>query len=1206
MNIKSYRWILVISALMSVFLMGGCDIRRNDKKTDDAGEQAAVDSSEIIRSRAVLRSRTLGLAYLEENKLEEAEAEFKKLIELAPAEALGYANLGIVYMRMGKYKEAEEQLKIAIEINPDDPDIRFNLAKVYDLSDQEDASRKELEKSMEIAPDHVQTLYGLAESYQNQSDTYSISQWEKYLRKIVETTPTNLVARLYLIEVLIRNGDADQALKNLEEIQRISPAFPDEAEDYYRTAVDNLHSGRLTEALTSVRIFHNLLKLTNSYQTDIQQLKGTSASRVGTPVISFSESKPAFLMEGESLLDAMRFTDVTASAGLNILAALKAYKDGNNYQTIHLAAGDMDRDGDVDIYASGYNSIEKKYSHHLLRNSMGRFQDISASAGIQHQGVEYEAIFADYDNDGFLDIYITMEGANLLYANINEGLFREVAVKTGVDDKDAGNRILFFDIDQEGDLDLILGNQHSTKVYRNNGDKTFSDVTRSVAFGDDRIGCRDINFGDFDDDGDVDLLIVRENGVSQLYINLRDGNFMDMTEKSGISDPGVSYKAESGDYNNDGFLDFFILMENKTCQLYRNNGAGSFSVDPESEKLITGLGGMYARDALFFDFDNDGFLDLVVVGEPQTEEGKGIVLFHNKGNGTYEDVSSLLPDGIFAGSQVEVLDYNEDGDMDILISGTDGGIYLFRNDGGNANHHLKIQLVGIRTGSGKNNYFGIGAKVELRAGELYQMKTVTQPNVHFGLGSQDKVDVVRILWTNGVPQNIFSPGSDQDLIEEQELKGSCPFLYTWNGKKYEFQKDMMWRSALGMPLGIMGGDNLYASASASIEYLKIPSESLKVHDGKYSLQITSELWETIYFDKLRLIAIDHPDSMDIYVDESLRNPSLPEETLYYVYNKKNPFLVSDGSGADLRSLVSQKDNRYISNLKSEKYQGITEMHELIIEFGGIEETENLFLFLNGWIFPTDASINVAISQSGKWNAVPPYLQVVNEKGNWETVVENIGFPTGKDKTVIVNLTGKVRMDDPRVRICTNMEIYWDYIFYSAVQENGSGDFPTLSPCSADLHFRGFSAKYRKGGRYGPHWFEYEEVSRGPRWRDLSGYYTRYGEVLTLLEEADNMYVIMNAGDEITIEFDAGKLPELPQRWVRDFLVCSVGWVKDGDMNTAHGNTVEPLPYHGMCSYPYSNKDRYPETGELRSYFKKYNTRKVTNEEFRTDIRKEKE
>jgi hypothetical protein len=483
------------------------------------------------------------------------------------------------------------------------------------------------------------------------------------------------------------------------------------------------------------------------------------------------------------------------------------------------------------------------------------------------------------------------------------------------------------------------------------------------------------------------------------------------------------------------------------------------------------------------------------------------------------------------------------------------------------------------------------------------MKTVTEPNIHFGLGNREKVDVVRILWTNGVPQNIFSPGSDQDLIEEQELKGSCPFLYVWDGEKFEFHKDIMWRSALGMPMGIMGGNKTYAFPDASEEYLKIPGEALQLKDHKFQMQITAELWETIYFDHLNILAIDHPTEVDVFVNEGFSGPPFKGLNIFQVIDKKVPVSITDGYGMDQRPLVTKKDNKYITNFKREKFQGLTEMHDLIIDFGQIDRQKDLNLFLNGWIFPTDASINVALSQNTSYQVKSPFLQALNPEGEWITIIEDIGFPSGKDKTLVVNLTDKLPdPSNPRIRIRTNMEIYWDYIFYSNESINVGMVSNSMKIAEADLHYRGFSATYRKGGRYGPFWFDYSRVTKKPKWRDLEGNYTKYGDIKSLLEEAESHYVVMNAGDELSLSFNARDLPDMPPGWKRDYIIYSVGWVKDGDLNTAKGNQAGPYPYHGMVSYPYSKESTNLLSDDFLEYFNAYNTREVGNEAFRNEIR----
>jgi hypothetical protein len=176
-----------------------------------------------------------------------------------------------------------------------------------------------------------------------------------------------------------------------------------------------------------------------------------------------------------------------------------------------------------------------------------------------------------------------------------------------------------------------------------------------------------------------------------------------------------------------------------------------------------------------------------------------------------------------------------------------------------------------------------------------------------------------------------------------------------------------------------------------------------------------------------------------------------------------------------------------------------------------------------------------------------------------------------------------------------MQIYWDQAFVARVLPSSPVKITSLAPVSADLHFRGFSRMYRKGGRYGPYWFEYGDVSKESPWRPIEGAFTRFGDVRTLLGEPDDMYVIMGPGDEATIEFDASSAGSLPPGWKRDFLLYTDGWIKDSDLNTAFGTTVEPLPYHGARSYPFSADDAYPTSAAHQRYLREYNTRVVRRE-----------
>jgi hypothetical protein len=520
-------------------------------------------------------------------------------------------------------------------------------------------------------------------------------------------------------------------------------------------------------------------------------------------------------------------------------------------------------------------------------------------------------------------------------------------------------------------------------------------------------------------------------------------------------------------------------------------------------------------------------------------------------------------------------------------------VHLLRNDGGNSNLALQVQLVGLRTGSGKNNTFGIGSRVEVRAGEIYQTQVVTGRVSHFGLGPHLKADVLRVQWTNGVPQTIYFPGTDADVLELEQLKGSCAFLYTWDGKQFRFVTDVMWRSALGMPLGIMGngsGAAAYAPAGASQEYLRIPGDALQPRNGRYVLQLTEELWETAFLDEVRLLAVDHPDSVDIFVDERFVPPAPVQLRIIPAAGARAPVSAIDERGRDVLAALREHDFVYVSDFTPTKYQGLVEPHDLVLDLGAAAGRAGTVLFLRGWIYPTDASINVALSQNSKLEAVMPALEVRNARGEWETAIANIGFPSGKDKTIVVDLAGRFPTRDHRVRIRTNMQIYWDQAFIATDASTSSVRTTPLRVASANLHFRGFSRMYRRGGSDGPHWFAHDDVSTSSPWRTIEGAFTRFGDVSPLLESADDMFAVMAPGDEATVEFDAASAPAVPPGWRRTFLLYSDGWIKDADLNTAFGNTVAPLPYHAIKTYPYAPGDSYPADAAHTRYLREFNTR----------------
>jgi Tfp pilus assembly protein PilF len=1147
-------------------------------------------------------TRMLGLSYLQRNQLAEAEVEFKKLTTLAPDDPAGYADLGLTYLQGGRYEDAEKQLKRARDLDKANPEIGLAMARLYSLTSRDSEARTLLEELRRDSTTNAHVLYALAELEAQHTDAAAMARYEARLRDVLAAAPANLVARLKLADVLARRGQADSAVRHLEEARRIPPELPVEVRTQLDNAIQALRAGDPASSRAALDRFLRLAEVTSPYQASLDAVKWTEGPIAGRPVLTFAPKSFVSLsgVREKATVDLAKFTDATSEAGFENLerAPSTGVSSGTGERPTALAAGDIDGDGTDDVFVSSWSPAQGKSVARLYRVQNGFFRDATERAKLSLPPGAAYATFADFDNDGWLDLFaIGGDGRGYLFRNNGNATFADVTAKAGIADVKGARKVLFADLDHDGDLDLLGIGAGQRVVYRNNLDGTFTDATASFGLG--GAGGRDAGFADFDGDGRIDVFLANAQGSDALFRNGGSDaqRFSDVAAANGLTTTGGSGATAVGDYNNDGRFDLFVAnVSGAAGTLWLNTGQGTFTRDGRSRVALPALRSTTGSAAMFLDYDNDGWLDLIVSGVrpasgPSTPN---VVLFRNDGTGAFLDRSTVIPPAVRAAgaAAIVVADVDADGDEDLLLIDGAGAPRLLRNDLGNSNLALNVELKALRTGSGKNNAFGIGARLELRAGTIYQTRVATSRITHFGLGPHLKADVLRVEWPNGVPQTIYFPGGDQDVVEQEMLKGSCAFAYTWDGTRFRFVTDAMWRSALGMPLGLMGGSSAFAPAGASQEYLRIPGDALAPRNGRYVLQLTEELWETAYADEVKLVAVDHPDSVDVFVDERFVPPGPVRLRIFQVAKKQRPASAIDERGHDVLPALRASDDVYVSNLTPTKYQGVVEPHDLVMDLGPDAGRPDTYLFLRGWIYPTDASINVALSQQSAIKPASPSLEVRDAKGQWRTVYADIGFPSGKDKTVIVDLAGKFPTPDHRVRIRTTMQIYWDEAFVARDHSSGTARTTTLEPVKADLHARGFSRMYRKGGRYGPYWFDYDNVAKETPWRPIEGAFTRFGDVLPLLKSPDDMYVIMGPGDETTIEFDASSATLLPPGWKRDFLLYTDGWIKDSDLNTAHGTTVAPLPFHGVQAYPYRRGESYPTDSARQRYLREYNTRIV--------------
>ena len=1133
------------------------------------GNAQEMNSSQIIEE--AIRHQNLGLSYLEESQPSKAVEAFTALIELLPDEAIGYGNLAVAHLRLQQADAAEEWVKRGIAVAPLDSQLHFIFSEVYQVRGESELAVEAMKEAVRLAPDELEFRYKLVRHYLAQrNDSEAQQEAVRHLQELHARSPVNVVVLLKLTQGLLAQEQLEAAESLCQELMLLLGDTDPEKLKYLTQGITALQQGDLKIATRNLRIFENVHRASPRYQQGIGELV---TNILGHPIETFSPGFKARIVAKQSPSIEVEFVDVTEQLGFsNVNSPIET--------PIDVFLVDQNNDGNLDLYTIANGMM-------LYRGTGAQFDPIGAFVAEQVSPPSIPAV-ADLNKDGTQDLLLLTAGAQIIYLETDStGRYELSFIGELEPGAERPREILPVDFDHDGDLDLFgLG----TTMYRNNGDGTSADIGEQTFVVTD-TGSASTAQGipiealsaDFDDDGDIDIFAIHKEIGCTLYNNLRQGRLRAVSDETGIPQNARYIAAAAGDYDNDGDIDLFLATAVR-IYLYRNRGDGSFVEAPSSEASVQDLPAAFLRNV---DYDNDGFVDLWVGG------GQGMFLFRNDGTGTFMEpyplIASVTPMGdpiLHTGIAGAVGDYDNDGDLDLFFINTEGQLRALQNEGGNQNNWIQVQLEGITAGNNKVNRDGIGSKLEVKVGDLYQLRYVSGQVTHFGLGAFDTADVVRVVWTNGVPQNVVKPQAKQRILEKQVLKGSCPFLYVYDGEGYRFVTDLLWRAPLGLVTS-MG----FVAPDETKDFVKISGTQIQPKSGKYSIQITEELWETAYFDLVKLIAVDHPIGTEIFVNEQYTPPPFAEFKVYGVGEKRFPKSAVDHRGNDVSDALKAFDYRYAVEHAPGAYQGVVEPHAIVLDLGDVPNDAPLRLFLGGWIFPTDTSINVALFQNPAINPSFPSVAVKDKTGQWKTVIDMVGIPAGKNKTITIDLTGIFLSDDRRVRIETDMQIYWDTAFFTVGTQDVPIEMTTLNPDSADLHYRGFSEMYRPNP-HAPHLFDYQKVTKAAQWRDLAGFYTRYGDVNPLLQEVDDMYVILNAGDEITVEFDASRLPTLKEGWVRDFILYSDGWDKDGDINTLTSQTVEPLPFHGMSAYPYPDNEHYPDDEIHRQYQRKYNTRRV--------------
>jgi tetratricopeptide (TPR) repeat protein len=779
---------------------------------------------------------------------------------------------------------------------------------------------------------------------------------------------------------------------------------------------------------------------------------------------------------------------------------------------------------------------------------------------------------------------VVIVAAGRLFVSTAEAWEASAELKAAGQSKSA-SAVLAADIDHDGDVDLVV------------------DAFREVLLSDGAGGFKPVNYlaekdaaqlGGFG--GPVVAVDTVQRNAIDFFVHGADGRRLVIDQLGGRhalheakASSSIVRLVQPADFDNDGAIDLVGAAADRLAIDYHDGG---YRFQPADVGVVPQLATFSVGD-----FDNDGWKDIIswsTAGE--------IRWWRNRGARQFEELPTRLSLDDAPRASLP-LDMDGDGRLDVVTLLASGAAAVLWNESEGTGQAMRLNLTGLRSAPSS-----LHTSVEIRRGTFYEKYVSEGRTLHLPLGREPYAEVVRISWPNGFVESKLKVDAGQrwSFAESERVSGSCPSVFAWDGAAFRFVTDAFISGPMGVPMGRDG----YFPVDHD-EYLKIPGELLQAEHGRLRIAITEELREAVFLDRVRLLAVDHPRGTEMYPNEYLLAGDFPEFKLHVSDSAQAPRHAIDHRGHDITDFIREVDRRYPHGFRRLQYEGLAEENAVVFDLPPTAaRSPHLRLFLTGWFHYFESTSLVAASQRSDLQLLWPRIEAQDKDGAWREVA-TIGIPSGKDKTVVVDLAGRLTPDTRRLRIRTNLALYWDRIAIDEQPAPGDVSVQAMQVQSARLRFKGFSSfePRRTADSAGslvpvadthdadlsmpqPERFVYNTYRFAAPWNPLRGNYTRYGAVDDLLHDADSLMTVFGSGDELLLEFDASDLLGPAPGWQRNYLLHLDGFVKDGDKYTAHAGTLEPTPYAGMQAYPYepAQARQIFDSPRYQEYLRTYQTR----------------